>query len=58
MNSTMERLMAAFAYIVLIIFLAVLIVWVPRLDLGLVLLITLGLSAYDLMIHRPPNERN
>ena len=58
MSSTIERLMAAFAYLVLIVFLGVLIAWVPRLDLGLVLLVTVILSGYDLLIHRPPTERN
>ena len=57
MSSKIERLMAAFAYIVLIVFLGVLIAWVPRVDLGLVLLATVLLSGYDLLIHRPPTER-
>lgn len=58
MSSSIERLMAAFAYLVLIVFLGVLITWVPRLDLGMVLLVTVILTGYDLLIHRPPTERN
>ncbi len=57
MNETIERLMSVFAYLVLIVFLGVLFAWVPRVDLGLVLLVTVILSGYDLMIHRPPTER-
>ncbi len=52
-----ERLMPFVAFAILCGFLLVLIIYVPRIDLGLVLLATVLLSAYDIFIHRPPTER-
>lgn len=43
----MNRLMAAAAFIVLVGFLSVLLIHVPRLDLGLVIGVTLLLAGWD-----------
>ena len=48
-GSILERALTLFAFAVLLVFLGVLIAYVPRLDLGGVLL-----AGYDLFLHRPP----
>lgn len=44
-----DRLMATFAFLVLTGFLAILVWFVPRLDLGAVVAVTLLLAGYDLL---------
>lgn len=44
-----DRLLALLAFCILVAFLAILVWYVPRLDLGLVVLVTLALVAYDLI---------
>ncbi|MEC5322489.1 hypothetical protein [Aurantimonas sp. A3-2-R12] len=49
-----ERLMSVVAFAMLVVFLGVLILYVPRVDLGVVLLVTILLCAYDLFWHKTP----
>jgi hypothetical protein len=44
----MNRIMAIFAFLVLVGFLAILMIHVPRLDLGAVIVVTILLAAWDL----------
>ena len=53
-GSILERVLTLFAFAVLLVFLGVLIAYVPRLDLGGVILATVLLAGYDLFLHRPP----
>ncbi len=46
-----DKLMALLALAVLTAYLAILVVYVPRLDLGLVVGATLLLVAYDFLVH-------
>ena len=50
----MERILSLVAFAMLCGFLLVLFLWVPRVDLGLVLLATVLLCGYDILIHRAP----
>ena len=50
-----DQLMRAAAFAALVGFLGVLVYWVPRIDLTGVILVTLGLAAYDLF--RPGHGR-
>ena len=43
-----DQLMRAAAFATLVGFLGILVFWVPRIDLTAVILVTLGLAAYDL----------
>lgn len=43
-----DRLMALFAYAVMAVFLVILVIYVPRWDLGGVIALTLLLAGYDL----------
>jgi hypothetical protein len=52
-----DRLMALFAYLMLAGFLAILLVFVPRLDLGAVVAVTLLMVAWDFFWPRPPANR-
>ena len=45
-----DQLMRATAFAVLVGFLGILVYWVPRIDLGAVVLLTLALAAYDLFL--------
>jgi hypothetical protein len=45
-----DRLMRLAAFAALVGFLGILVYWVPRLDLGAVVLVTLALAAYDLFL--------
>ena len=47
-----DRVLEIFAFAVLFAFLAILLWFVPRLDLGVVVLITLAMTFYDFFIHR------
>ncbi|HEY9057360.1 MAG TPA: hypothetical protein VIN77_09445 [Aurantimonas sp.] len=49
-----ERLMSVVAFALLVVFLSVLIAYVPRFDLGAVLLVTILLCGYDLFLHKVP----
>lgn len=49
-----ERLMSVAAFALFVVFLGVLIVYVPRVDLGVVLLVTILLCGYDLFFHKVP----
>lgn len=49
-----ERLMSVAAFALFVVFLGVLIVYVPRADLGVVLLVTILLCGYDLFFHKVP----
>ncbi|WP_202913237.1 hypothetical protein [Acuticoccus sediminis] len=53
----LERTLSVVAFAVLCGFLFILIWFVPRLDLGLVLAVTVLLCGYDILIHRPPAGR-
>jgi hypothetical protein len=48
----LERLLSVVSFALLCAFLAVLVIHVPRVDLGAVLLISVLLCGYDLFIHR------
>jgi hypothetical protein len=48
--------MSVVAFALLVVFLGVLIVYVPRVDLGVVLLVTIMLCAYDLFWHKAPTH--
>ncbi len=50
----LDRTLSLVAFAVLCGFLLVLFLWVPRIDLGLVLLATVLLAGYDILIHRTP----
>ncbi len=54
---TLERILSVIAYAVLCGFLLILFLYVPSLDLGLVLLITTLLCGYDLIFHRVPQHK-
>jgi hypothetical protein len=45
-----DQLMRAAAFAALVGFLGVLVYWVPRMDLTAVILVTVGLAAYDLFL--------
>ena len=47
-----DRILAAFAMLTLFCFLGILVWFVPRLDLGIVVLITLMMTFYDFFFHR------
>lgn len=47
-----DRMLAIAAFTVLFGFLGILVWFVPRLDLGMVVLITLVMTFYDLFFHR------
>ncbi len=47
-----SRLLPILAFLALAAFLGVLVVWVPRLDLGAVVAVTLGLAAWDFFADR------
>ena len=49
---TLEKLLSIAAFVLLCVFLSFLIRYVPRLDLGLVLAVTVLLAGYDLFIHK------
>lgn len=51
---TLERILAVIAYAILCGFLVILFLYVPSVDLTLVLLITALLCGYDLFFHRVP----
>lgn len=46
-----DKLMAILALVVLTAYLAILVIYVPRIDLGLVVGATLLLVAYDFLVH-------
>ncbi|MDY8109792.1 hypothetical protein U0C82_11640 [Fulvimarina sp. 2208YS6-2-32] len=50
---SLEKFLSIVAFILLCVFLSFLIRYVPLLDLGAVLAVTLLLAAYDLFIHKP-----
>lgn len=53
----MNRILAIFAFLVLVGFLAILMIHVPRLDLGAVIVVTVLLAAWDLFTtHRSRNR--
>jgi hypothetical protein len=53
----MNKLMAIFAFLVLVGFLAILVIHVPRLDLTAVIALTVLLAAWDLYTtHRPRKD--
>ncbi|MCQ8783132.1 hypothetical protein [Mangrovibrevibacter kandeliae] len=54
---TLERFLTLLAFAVFCGFLAILMLWVPRLDLGAVVVVAVLLCGYDLFRHRPPNGR-
>lgn len=51
------RLLTLVAFAMYCGFLGILVAWVPRFDLGGVVLISVILTGYDLFLHRPPSER-
>jgi len=52
----MERILTIFAFIVLCGFLGVLIYKLPRLDLGVVIGLTVMMAFYDLFVHKRPER--
>ena len=50
----LDKVLAALAFATLVGFLAILLLWVPRLDLGLVIGATVLLAFVDLFVFRPP----
>ncbi|MCB1376948.1 MAG: hypothetical protein KDK89_01050 [Alphaproteobacteria bacterium] len=54
----LDRLLAIVALAVLIGFLSIIVIWVPRIDLGAVILITVIMAVYDMAFHahRPPSS--
>ncbi|BDA85723.1 hypothetical protein Sa4125_32650 [Aureimonas sp. SA4125] len=48
-----DKILAAFAFATLVGFLGILLLWVPRLDLGLVIGATVLLAFIDLFLLRP-----
>lgn len=48
-----DKFLAALAFAMLVGFLAILLLWVPRLDLGLVIGATVILAFVDLFVFRP-----
>jgi|LNFM01.1.fsa_nt_gb hypothetical protein len=54
---TLERGLSLLAFVTMCGFLAILVMRVPRLDLGLVVLVTLLLCGYDLFFHRTNGTR-
>ena len=54
---TLERVLVIMAFATLCGFLAILVMRVPRLDLGFVVLATLLLCGYDLFFHRTNGTR-
>lgn len=48
----LDNILAVFAFAVFLAFLGILFIWVPRIDLGVVLAITLGLAFVDFFIKR------
>ena len=54
---TLERGLAVLAFVILCVFLAILMIRVPRLDLGVVIVATLLLCGYDLFFHRTNGTR-
>ena len=52
----MERILTIIAFIILCAFLGVLIFKLPRLDLGIVVGVTLLMAFYDLFIHKRPSR--
>lgn len=53
----LDRTFSLIAYLLLLAFLATLIIYVPRVDLGVVLLLSALLCGYDLLFHRPPGAK-
>ncbi|WP_158555064.1 hypothetical protein [Fulvimarina endophytica] len=51
---SLEKILAIVAFAILCFYLSFLIRYVPRLDLGVVLAITVVLAGYDLLFHRTP----
>ncbi len=47
-----ERIISILAFLTLAAFLGILFLWVPRVDLGLVLGATLALAGYDFLIRK------
>ncbi|WP_203566012.1 hypothetical protein [Aurantimonas aggregata] len=54
---TLERFLAALAFVTFCIFLGVLVTKVATLDLTIVVLVTVLLCGYDLFFHRVPPHR-
>ncbi|MBC7281352.1 hypothetical protein [Hoeflea sp.] len=52
----MERLLTIIAFLVFCGFLGVLILKLPRLDLGIIIAITVVMAFYDLFIHKRPSR--
>lgn len=52
----MERILTILAFLVLCGFLGVLILKLPRLDLGIVIGITVVMAFYDLFVHKRPSR--
>ncbi|MCZ4290147.1 hypothetical protein [Hoeflea alexandrii] len=52
----MERILTIIAFIILCGFLGVLIFKLPRLDLGIVVGVTVLMAFYDLFIHKKPSS--
>jgi len=50
----MERILTIIAFIILCGFLGVLIYKLPRLDLGIIVGLTVAMAFYDLFIHKRP----
>jgi hypothetical protein len=52
----LDRVLSLIALAILIGFLSILVIWVPRADLTAVIVITLAVAFYDTVIHarRPP----
>jgi len=54
---TTDRVLATLAMLCLIAFLSVLVIWVPRWDLGIVIGVSVLLAAYDFYHDLKPRER-
>jgi len=54
---TTDRVLATLAMLCLIAFLSVLVIWVPRWDLGIVIGVSVLLAAYDFYRELKPRER-
>lgn len=52
----MERILTIFAFIILSGFLGVLVYKLPRLDLGIIVALTVAMAFYDLFIHKRPSR--
>lgn len=54
----LDRIFALLALAVLVAFLAIIVIWVPRVDLAAVIVITIVMAGYDMAFkaHQPPSS--